>query len=270
MVPPRKTRSLNFLRSLLFVVWLYAAMVGVGLAFLPACAISRKLSAGAMRAWGRAIVWGMRVILGIRLEIRGREHLPAGQIILAAKHQSMFETVAIFLVLDDPAIVFKKELLWMPVFGWYCWRTGQLLVDREAHAGALKSLIRRAKAVASDGRSIVIFPEGTRRAPDAPPAYKPGVAGLYRQLGLPVVPMALNSGVCWPAHGIRRYRGTIILEFLPLIPTGLKSGPFMAALEEATETATARLVAEARALANGHAHSATGNHAPRPPSVNSG
>lgn len=233
-----------YFRSLIFVLWLYMSMVGVGIAFLPACAIGRKPAAGAMRTWARLILFGMRIILGIRLEIRGREHLPAGQFILAAKHQSMFETVAIFLLVDDPAVVFKKELLWMPVFGWYCWRTGQLLVDREARAGALKSLLRRAKAVIGQGRSIVIFPEGTRTKPGAAPGYKPGVAGLYRQSGLPVVPMALNSGLFWPAHGIRRYPGTIVFEFLPMIPPGLKADPFMRALEKATETATTSLVAE--------------------------
>lgn len=232
------------LRSILFVIYLYTSMTMVGIVFLPAWLMGRRQIAYAMRAWAFLMIAGLRAIMGVRVEVRGREFIPDQPCLIACKHQSMFETVALFAVIKDPAFVMKQELFWQPVFGWYAWRTGQLPVDRSAHALALKGLIRRAKRVIAQKRSIIIFPEGTRQKLNAVPDYKPGVAGLYRNLDLICVPAALNSGQCWPAKGFWRRKGKIIVEFLPNIEPGLKSKEFMSLLQDRIESATAGLMAE--------------------------
>lgn len=232
------------LRSILFVSYLYLSMTIVGIVFLPAWLMGRRQIAYAMRCWAFLMMAGLRFIMGIRVEVRGRAFLPDQPCLIACKHQSMFETVAFFSIIKDPAFVMKQELFWQPVFGWYAWRTGQLPVDRSAHALALKGLIRRAREVIAQKRSIIIFPEGTRQMPNAAPDYKPGVAGLYRNLDLVCVPAALNSGQCWPAKGPWRRKGKIIVEFLPVIEPGLKSKEFMTLLQDRIESATARLIAE--------------------------
>ncbi len=169
----------------------------------------------------------------------GRERLPAGPCILAGKHQAMWDTVAVPLLTPDPALVLKRELLMVPFYGWYARKAQMIALDRGAHASALRSLLRQAKDRIAAGRSVAIFPEGTRKKPGAPTDYKPGVAAIYAQLGVPCAPFALNSGHFW--KGWRRYPGVIVIEFLPVIEPGLKRAEFMAALESGIETATARL-----------------------------
>jgi 1-acyl-sn-glycerol-3-phosphate acyltransferase len=188
-------------------------------------------------------LWGARALCGIRVEIVGLEKIPEGACLMAMKHQSMLDTLLPFLLLEKPSIVLKRELLSMPIFGWYTKRVGCIAIDRGAHASALKGLLRAARAVAARGRSIVIFPEGTRQAVGAPPDYKPGVAALYRDLAAPCVPVALDTGRCWPAHGVMRRPGRVTIQILDPIAPGLSRGDFMAELETRIETATARLIA---------------------------
>ncbi len=178
--------------------------------------------------------------------MRGREHIPSGAALVAGKHQSFWETFAILPLLDDPAMVLKKELTYIPFFGWFIFKFKMIAVERSAGSAALKNLMRRAEEEIARGRQVVIMPEGTRRAPDDPPDYKPGAAALYGILGVPCVPFALNSGLFWPRRKFLRHPGTIVIEFLPPIPAGLPRKAFQARLQEAIETATARLVAEGR------------------------
>jgi len=176
--------------------------------------------------------------------VRGNEHLPPGAALIGAKHQCMFDTMAPLAVFSDAAYVMKKELLSIPFYGWYARKVGMLVVDREAHAKALRTLIAQARTRIAKGRQVVIFPEGHRTAPGTRGDYKPGVAALYRDLGLPCIPMATNSGVHWPAHGLLRRPGVIVYQFLEPIQAGLRRGEFMRILEERLETASSLLLAE--------------------------
>ena len=173
------------------------------------------------KSWGRTSNWLLRVVAGIRVELRGLEKIPPGALLVAAKHQSVWETFTLFTLFDDPAYVLKRELMWIPVFGWYAWKSDMIPVDRASRGGAVAGMIARARAEFARGRQIIIFPEGTRTAPGAPPAYRQGVVHLYAQAGVPCLPIALNSGLFWPRRKFLRYPGTIVLEVLDPIPPGL-------------------------------------------------
>jgi 1-acyl-sn-glycerol-3-phosphate acyltransferase len=174
-------------------------------------------------------------------------HRAMGWILLvAAKPQSAWETFALLPLFDDPSFIIKRELTWIPLYGWYTRKSGMIPVDRAAGRAALLAMTRAARALAEDGRQILIFPEGTRSAPGAPPDYKPGIALLYGELGVPCLPIALNSGHCWPRRSWIRRPGTIVVELLDPIPPGLPKRAFLRQLQETIEPATDRLVAEAR------------------------
>jgi 1-acyl-sn-glycerol-3-phosphate acyltransferase len=209
---------------------------------------SERQSTRYAQAWGRVTLFLLRVLAGIRVEVRGREHIPTGAALIAAKHQSAFETFALLPILADPTMVMKAELRRVPLFGTYSVAAGMILVDRSKGGAALRDMVQRGREEAAKGRQIVIFPEGTRRPPGAPPAYQPGVALLYRGLNLPTVPVALNSGLYWPRRSFFKYPGTIVVEFLPPIEAGLDSKAFLARLEAAIEGGSDRLLAEAASL----------------------
>lgn len=234
------------LRSALFNIIFYVNLalflvLGAEFFLLP-----RKWAIRALQAWAMTSLFLLRAIAGTGMEVRGREHIPKGAALVAGKHQSFWETFAILPLLDDPAMVVKKELTWIPFFGWFIFKFRMIAVERSAGTAALHSLVARAQEEIAAGRQIVIMPEGTRRAPDDPPAYKPGAAALYGKLGVACTPFALNSGLYWPRRKFLRHPGTIIIEFLPAIPPELPRREFQARLETAIETATARLVAEGR------------------------
>lgn len=207
----------------------------------------RKWSIRALQAWGRSSIFWLRVLAGIRMEVRGQDKIPQGPCLVAGKHQSFWETFAILPLVDDPAMVLKKELTYIPFFGWFIPKFRMIPVERSAGTQALKDMITRAEREIAAGRQVVIMPEGTRRAPDDPPDYKPGAAALYGKLDVPCVPFALNSGLFWPRRKFLRYPGTIVISFLDPIPPGLNRKVFQARLEEAIETETRKLVAEGRA-----------------------
>ena len=234
------------LRSLLFNIAFYVnafLFLTIGTPFHLA---PRKWAIRALQAWGSASVFLLRAICGVRMEVRGAENLPKGAVLVASKHQSAWETFALLPLLDDPAVVLKRELVWIPLYGWFIPKFRMIPVEREAGATALRRMMARAKEAAGLGRQILIFPEGTRKAIGTPPDYKPGVAALYAGLGLQCVPVALNSGLYWPRRRFMRYPGTIIVEFLPALPAGLPRREFLKRLEASIETATARLVEEGR------------------------
>jgi len=233
---------LTTLRSLLFVAWLYLSMAIFAVGLSPALILPHRYAMMVIRSWARFVLFGLRWIAGVRVEFRGLEHRPVGPALVACKHQGMLDVIVPFAVLDDPCIVMKKELMPIPFFGWFAWKTKMISIDRSGHSKTLKDMVRQARDRASEGRQIFIFPEGTRAEPGAPPDYKPGVMALYRELGGPCWPMATNAGRHWPPHGFRRYPGTVVYEFLPPIPAELKRGPFMAELESRIETASARLL----------------------------
>ena len=188
--------------------------------------------------------WLLRVLCGIKVEVRGLERVPEGPLLVASKHQSLWETFGLLPLFDYPTFVLKRELLWIPIHGWFSMKFGMIGVDRTAGPVALRNLIAQARRAIADGRQIVIFPEGTRRPPGAEPDYKPGAAALYTSLDVPCLPVALNSGICWPRRQFLRHPGTIVVEFLEPIPPGLNRKAFAAELEGRIEPACARLLEE--------------------------
>lgn len=227
-----------WLRSALFLLWFAAVTTILSLIFLPVLALPRGATVWLARLWARLTFWGLKIFAGIGFEIRGAR--PKGAVLVASKHMSMWDTLALYLALDEPAIVLKRELLRIPFYGWFLWKATAIPIDRSAGASALRKMAAEARAVLAEGRSILIFPEGTRKKPGAAPDYKPGVAGLYGQLDVACVPVALNSGVYWT--GFFKRPGTIVLEFLEPIGPGLKRNAFMDLLESRIETATNKLL----------------------------
>lgn len=233
-------RSVVF-NTLFYVNLILFLVLGAGFYFTP-----RKWSIRALQTWARTSIWLLKVVAGIGMEVRGRQHVPQGAALVAGKHQSFWETFAILPLLDDPAMVLKKELTFIPFFGWFIYKFRMIAVERSAGTAALREMVRQAQDRIAAGRQVVIMPEGTRRAPDDPPAYKPGAAALYGALDVPCVPFALNSGLFWPRRKFLRYPGTIVIEFLPALPAGLPRKEFQRRLEESIENASRQLVAESR------------------------
>lgn len=235
------------LRSALFALWFALVTVIVYLGALPALLLPRPAMVAASRVWSRALFFGLKVIAGLDWEVRGE--IPRGPVLVASKHMSMWDTMGLYLTVRDPAAVLKRELLRIPFYGWYIAKAGVISIDRRAGASALRRMMAAAKRALAAGRPILIFPEGTRKKPGAPPDYKPGVAGLYGTLDVACVPVALNSGLFWTGPmGFIKKPGRVVLEFLEPIPPGLKRADFMRLLEERIEGATAKLVAEGEAL----------------------
>jgi 1-acyl-sn-glycerol-3-phosphate acyltransferase len=234
---------LIFLRSLLFTLIFYVCSAVIAMLMLPMLLAPRRWMIGMFRIWARFTIWALAVFGGIRLEIRGREHMPSGPALLAPKHQCLFDTIVPLAILPDCSLVMKKELMIIPFYGWYASKSGMIVVDREGAAKTMRKLLADGRDRLADQRQLLIFPEGTRKAPGAAPDYKPGVAALYG-LGVACTPVATNSGVHWPAHGFLRHPGTIVVEFLEPIAPGLKRRDFMETLERRVETASNALLAE--------------------------
>lgn len=235
------------LRSFLFNVAFYLNLLGWVTLFLPAFVFPRRTFLWVPRHWALSSLWLLEKIAGTRLELRGADRVPPGGLIVAAKHQSAWETFAMLALFKDPAFIMKRELMWIPGFGWYAWKGGMIGIDRSAGSAALVEMSRRAKAATQQGRQIIIYPEGTRRPPGAPAAYKFGISHLYTTLGVPCLPVALNSGLFWPRHSFLRRPGTIVVEYLEPIPPGLPRDEFFETMKSRIETASDRLLAEGRA-----------------------
>jgi len=233
------------IRSIAFAAIFYGVTVMVSVALLPLLILPRRVFSAMARLWVRLILGAVRWVLGIRYELRGVEHIPDGPAIFASKHQSVWDTLIFNLIIPDCAYVLKRELFRIPLWGWYVWRVGMVGIDRAAGARALKRMVTDANDILSQGRSIVLFPQGTRTAPGDAKPYLPGAAALYRGSQYPVVPVALNSGLFWPRRTFRKTPGLITVEFLPPIAPGLDRRAFLKQLEAQIEPATARLEAMA-------------------------
>ena len=206
-------------RSALFALAFYlGTAVAVLLAF-PAAAIGGGALPAVIHGWARWHRGCAALLLGIRSRVEGT--VPRGTALVAAKHQSMFETIEILLVLDRPVVVMKRQLTDIPGFGWVARRYGVIPIDREGGAAALRRMLKAAQAAVAQGRPIAIFPEGTRVEPGEQPPLQPGFAGRYRSLGLPVVPIALDSGRLWPRGEFARRPGVVTMRVGETIPPGL-------------------------------------------------
>jgi len=233
------------IRSLLFAAAFYMTTALFLVLGSPLLLGPRRWAMLGLKTHARVSCWLLRWIVGTRIEVRGLERLPAGACLVAAKHQSAWDTFGLVPLFDDPALVMKAELLNIPLYGWFSRKFGMIPIRRETGPSALRQMVRDARSRAEQGRQILIFPEGTRRAPGARPDYKTGLALLYQNMDLPCVPLALNSGLYWPRRKLVRYPGTIIVEILDPIESGLPKARFMALVQERIEAASQRLIEEA-------------------------
>jgi 1-acyl-sn-glycerol-3-phosphate acyltransferase len=233
----------TFVRSALFNLTFYLWTMLISIVALPLL-VSQRGTIWISSLWAVVSLLLLRLIVGLSYEVRGLNNLPKGSAIVALKHQSAWDTIALWVLLENPAIVLKRSLARIPVFGWYMRWGKAIIIDREAGAKALRPMVAAARSAVAEGRPIAIFPEGTRTPIGARGSYQPGVAALYKQLGLPLVPVALNSGLFWGRRSFLKRHGHILVEFLPAIEPGLDRRHVMAELERRIEQATAMLVAE--------------------------
>ena len=233
------------LRSAVFNVLFYAYLIALMVFGLPSVLFGYRGVLRLANLWARGSLWLLRVVCGTRVVFRGCGNIPAEPCILAAKHQSFLEIIALCSLFPDFTFVLKRELTRIPVFGWYLGRSGQIAVDRGQGRAALQQVCRGARAVLDAGRQVFIFPEGTRRAPGDPAVYKAGISFVYSETGASCLPVAVNSGLFWPRRSSKRYPGTVVIEFLPPVPTSLGKREFMKALQGAIEGASDALAAEA-------------------------
>lgn len=228
-------RSILF--NVAFFTWTVAWTALIPLALL----LPRKQAAFVQVYWSRGMATLLRIIVNIKTEIHGLDDVPEGAAIVACKHQSIWETTIFHGIFDQPAIVLKRELMWIPIFGWYIVKMGMIPVDRKRGTKALRLMLRKAEAAKNEGRKIIIFPEGTRVSADSNSAYRSGIFGMYSRMGLPVIPVALNAGDHWGQETIYRYPGTIHMVFLEPIEPGLPRAEFMARLQASIDAASTRL-----------------------------
>lgn len=235
-----------FVRSLIFNVLFYVLLVFWVLVAIPTLVMPPPAFMAVAKAWARSSVWLMRVVCNTRTDYRGLEKIPAGPLIVASKHQSMWETFALMQFFDAPLFIYKRELAKIPFFGWYLIKSKMIGVDRDGGLRSLMDMARRAPKEIQSGRQLIIFPEGTRTPVEAPPDYKTGVGQIYVNSGVPCLPVALNSGLFWPRRTFLRYPGTLVVEFLDPLPAGLSRKEFITAISTSIEEATNRIVAAAR------------------------
>jgi 1-acyl-sn-glycerol-3-phosphate acyltransferase len=232
-------------RSLIFNALFYLNLVALMIAGLPTMLFGRRAVFALARLWGAISVWLLAAICGLKVEYRGVENIPPGAVLIAAKHQSFLETFALLKYAPDFAIILKRQLTYTPLFGLYLIVSQQIAIDRGRGRQALQQIVAAAKPVFAAGRQVFIYPEGTRRAPGAPPKYKQGAAALYAETGVACLPVAINTGLFWRRHGFLRRPGVAVIEYLPVIKPGLDRNAFSERLETAIEAACARLNAEA-------------------------
>lgn len=241
---------MNTIRSVIFVIWLYSWMAMLGILALPTLLMPRGAILWFFRLFARLLLFGLRWICGVRVEFRGLEHVPGGPVLIAGKHQAMLDVFLPFLIVKDPVLVMKRELLWYPVIGWYALKTRMLAIDRDGGTKTMKQMLAAAKEqVTGQGRQMLIYPEGTRMKPGAAPSYKPaGIRAFYKTLKAPLVPLATNAGLCWPAKGLTRRPGLVVYEVLPAMSADLNPKAMLGELQDRLEAACERLLDEGLAV----------------------
>jgi 1-acyl-sn-glycerol-3-phosphate acyltransferase len=227
-VAPKPT-AMIWLRSWIYFFAFLAWTIFSALAFLPLL-VTKPSALVAVRWWTSGVMNLARIICNIHCRVEGIEHVPPGACIIAAQHQSSFETYRLFKDLEHPIFILKRELTWIPFIGWYMTRAGFVPIDRGAGAGAMRKILREAQLALDKGYQVVVFPEGTRVRPGQQTPYRPGIAALYAQCDLPVVPMALNTGFFWGKTRILKMPGQIVFRFLPVLPRGMDKDTLMTEL----------------------------------------
>lgn len=237
-----------FFRSSLFQILFYVGTFLMMVICSPVLVLPRKWGWWVVPMWSRMNLLLLRFIVGLKVELRGQENIPKGKTgyIVASKHQSVWETFGLIGSFPDPTFILKRELRWIPVFGWYTAKFRQIPINRGQRAVALAKMMEDAREAIDEGRQILIFPEGTRRPVGGDPKYKFGISHLYKDLQCPVLPVALNAGLYWPRQSWMLYPGTVIVEFLPPLPSGLEPTDFHRRLVGAIEGSCSQLYEDAR------------------------
>lgn len=233
--------SLLWLRSAAFAVAAIVWTVIAGVLFAPLLLLPRRVMQRAGALWCSGLLLLLRLTCGIHTRVVGAENLPAGAAVIAAKHQSAWETLVFHQLLPDPVYILKRELLQVPLLGWNLWKCGNIPIDRAAGLSAIRAMLPRVAQALARGSQVIVFPEGTRVAPGEHRPYQPGIAALYARFAVPFIPVALNSGRLWGRRSFLKRPGVITIEILPPLPAGLERRQMLAELEQRIEQATARL-----------------------------
>lgn len=236
-------KALQWLLSLIFIIQMYLVMVVIGLVMVIPAAFSRRAAHLAGQAFCRWVIWSARVLVGLKVEVRGTP--PVDEVLIAAKHQSFLDIMVIYTRIPRGKFIMKRELIFVPVWGFIALRMGCVPVNRGKRGAAISKMMADVTSGKALPGQLVIYPQGTRVPPGEVRPYKAGSAILYSQLGQPCVPVATNIGLFWPKHGILRKRGTAVVEFMEPIPPGLGHADFMRRMEEQVEGQSNRLMAEA-------------------------
>jgi 1-acyl-sn-glycerol-3-phosphate acyltransferase len=222
----------SWLYLFLFLGWTISASI-----FLLPTLVNPRWTLSGIRLWIRGIMFLGRTVVGITCRVVGREHVPPGACIIAAQHQASYETFRLFMDIDHPIFILKRELTWIPFIGWYMTRAGFVGIDRGAGAGAMRKMLRETERALEKGYQVVVFPEGTRVPVGETRPYRPGIVVLYNQCTVPVIPMALNSGFFWGKTRILKMPGEIVFQFFPALPTGLDKDSLLRELRTRLESA---------------------------------
>ncbi len=220
--------------------WFWSILINI--LFIPSLILPRKIIVIGQKLWALGVMVILKQTLNITYTVEGKKNLPKKPYIIAFKHQSMWDTIILHLIDKDPAIVMKKELLNIPIYGWYCRKSKMIPIDRSSGLKALKVMLAESKNASKTNRNIMIFPQGTRVLPEETAAYLPGTYLLYNKLELTVVPCALNSGLFWPSKGWPKTKGKIKIKYLEPIKPGLKKEEFQKKLENSIETSIKSLI----------------------------
>lgn len=234
-----------FLRTLAFNILFVLTTMLLSLLAAPGLLMPYRVVVWVKQLWLHLVLGMTRLVIGIGWEERGKENIPDGPVIFAAKHQSAIDTLVLSVAHPFCVFVLKRELIWLPIWGWFLLRLGMIPIDRSKGLASMKKVTSAAGDTVARGQSILIFPQGTRTPPGAVRPYLPGVAAIYKGANVPVVPVALNSGLFWPRRQMGKHPGIVTIEYLEPIEPGLDRKSFMQALEDRIEPATARLEAEA-------------------------
>jgi len=235
--------AIQWVRSLVFNILMYVAMVPYAILYLPWAVFDRRGAVAAAHGWTGFVLWTARWLIGLKVEYRGTP--PTDSVMVAPKHQSFFDIIAIYNAIPRGKFIMKRELLWTPIVGQYALMVGCIPVNRGKRAQAIKKMLADVKAGRADPGQLVIYPQGTRVLPGVKKPYKTGAGVLYQELGQDCVPVACSVGVFWPKRGVYRKPGTAVVEFLPRIPAGKPIPEFMQELEEVVETRSDELMREA-------------------------
>lgn len=231
-------KKMQILRSVIFNICYTAWNIIYPLVCMVFMPLPQRFMLLASRGWGKSLVFILRITTGIKMEVRGLENVPKGAAIIASKHQSAFETIAFHAILKNAIYILKRPLFWIPPVGWCMWKSGCIGINRSAGASALRYMTKEALKKLNEGKKLIIFPEGTRTPVGSKKPYQPGIAMLYAKSDAPIIPVALNSGMCWKRNAFSKTKGTITIEFLPAIKPGMNKKEFMQTLQETIETAS--------------------------------